>query len=159
MKIFGLCFVFAACALTGYLVSRSGLRSIEYLHSLISFVSFVRHRIEYFRSELPVIFSEYEDRYLEKIGFLKVLRESGLAAALEYCGRDIVLGQSEYRILTGFANSLGKSDAESQIRSCRSVIEALEEKLRKMNEEYPKQKKISQTLGILSGALLVILLI
>ena len=159
MKPFGLTLVFVSFALCGFIVSRAKLQTIKYITSLVALISEVKQGILYYRRELPDIFARFDDRFLLDTGFLRMLRERGLLTALEKTSSIIRIPDSEYRLLVDFAYKLGKSDTETEKELCEKTQKVLEALLDKMKADYPKQRKIALSLGILAGSLFVILLI
>ena len=133
-------------------------KKLRLLEGLLLLVRHIRREIEGPRTPMPQILSSFTHGALEECGFLPVLREAGLAAALCQCREMMPLSGEEMRTLSGFAATLGRSGAKGQVELCDRTAAELERSLAKRREEVPRRTRVLQTLSI-SGALMLLLLL
>ena len=132
---------------------------IEYTESMIRLISFIRSKVLYYKTELSEIYREFSDPFLDSTGFTKTLLEEGFQKAFSDSGARYGLSQNTRKIIADFAENLGKISVEEQIISCDLAIESLNDHCIRQKERFPGQKKLYISLGALTGALIVILLI
>jgi len=159
LKTVGLILIFAACTFFGFSVSRKKREAIEYTGALILLIEYMRLQIRDYRSELGEIYSSYKNDFLSRIGFIDHLRSSGFGVALQNTYREFGIDDDLYRTLSAFSESLGRSDAQTQTDMCDRIIERLNECKNARQESYANEKKLYSALGILAGALIVIILL
>ena len=131
------------------------------LNSVIELLSFMRRRIISARAPLHDIFSQAEDKFLEKCGMLPLLQGHrhityelweeaiGLVPLDEYCRKEILYLGKDMGVLP-------LDDQEKRISAC---IEALSARRDMIKSRLPEKQKTAKTLSLLSGLLAVILLL
>jgi stage III sporulation protein AB len=171
LKLLGSCLVLIATTWTGfYIASRFAQRPLQ-IRQLRSALSLLETEIGYgarplkeaahsiaMRMDGPVgrIFARFADN-LQKLDGASTYE--CFAEAIQEEWKNSQLGQAEKQILLDFAHTLGGSDREDQLQHlirARMNLQVEEEKAREEQQQYEKMIK---TLGVLSGALLVILMI
>lgn len=71
----------------------------------------------------------------------------------------VKLKKEDVEPILQLSKSIGGSDVEGQVRSIQLCIEYLEQRIRQASYEREKSEKMYQTLGVLSGISIVIVLI
>jgi stage III sporulation protein AB len=79
--------------------------------------------------------------------------------AVEKLEKRASLKKNEIEIIKQFGYSLGQHDYQQQQKQIRLALTHLDRELKTANEEQTKYSKLSQTLGVLSGIFIVLLLI
>lgn len=77
---------------------------------------------------------------------------------LRLCGES-GLGAEGQRILSALGHTLGRCDAQRQRQALDSAAQSLEALAQQTGEQYRRQGKVFQALGVSSGAFLAILLL
>ena len=126
---------------------------------LLSLVRFVRRQVGAFRRPLGEIWQTFSDEALAASPFLSVLRQRGIEAAVAALAAERLLEKEETDVLTAFARGLGKSDAVGEERLCEATEQALSALVEQRRKEAPQRTRVSQTLSICGGILILILLL
>ena len=150
--------LFTACSLAGIISAAQKADTIKYTEALISLVSFIKFKISSYRTELSEIYCEFENDYMKKSGSLQILRDKGFKEALIYSDKRTKLPENEARTLREFAEKLGSSDVQDQLENIDAALRLLGDCRDELKEKYPSQKKMYISLGMLAGALVVIIL-
>ena len=158
MKFIGLVLIFTACSLAGVVSAAKKADMMKYTEALISLISFMKFKISNCRTELYDIYGEFENEYMNRRGILKILKDDGFKAALEYSCLYAGFEENEARALFDFADKLGSSDVHDQIENIDYVMKVLDARFDDQKKNYPSQKKLYISLGMLAGALAVIIL-
>ena len=117
----------------------------------------IRTQISCFSTPLPEIYASFENPALSDAGFLRVLRQDGLAAALGTC--EVYLEEGERRMLLFFAEELGNSYRTDQLALCDAYIAELARGCERKKNELPKKSKLYRSLILTGGLAAVILLL
>lgn len=158
MKILGMVLLFSACTLAGVFSAVYKAEAIKCTEAYLSLVSFIKFKISCYRTELNEIYCEFENEYMKKNGSLQILRDKGFKAALLHSENKVKLPENEFKAMAGFAEKLGSSDVQGQIENLDFALKILGEFHDSLKEKYPSQKKMYISLGMLAGALAVIIL-
>ena len=150
--------LFTACSLAGIFSAAQKSDTIKYTEALISLVSFIKFKISSCRTELSEIYCEFENDYMKKCGSLQILRDKGFKEALIYSDKRTKLPENKARTLREFAEKLGSSDVQDQLDNLDAALKFLGDCRDELKEKYPSQKKMYISLGMLAGALAVIIL-
>lgn len=170
LKLLGAVLVLFAATMAGIQWSRRYANRPAQIRSLRSALQRLETEIGYGSTPLPIalnqiaqqapspiseLFSGVVDRLIQQPddSLLDSWRE-GLSARWE----NTVLRHSEKEILLHFGTTLGSSDREDQIKHIRLVIANLLVEEENAREEQSKYEKLCKSLGVLAGALAVILM-
>ena len=134
-------------------------KKLSVCEGVVGFVRFVREQVACFHTPTGEIYCSFFHRELEDCGFLPMLRERGLEAAVGKLEELKLLSQEEQRALRGFAAMLGKGQTEGQVRLCDYTERMLAESLKKRREETPRATRVFGTLSVTGGLMLIILLL
>ncbi len=152
--------VFASYML-GVLLADSEKEKLKTLDSLISLFSYMRRRINGERMPLYRIFAEYEDEFLVKCGFLKILRRH--RNRLDVLWREsVALLDAEEEIrreLYIFGEGLGSLPLEAQIKRIDVCLSVLTDVREKTASELPARQKSRKTVCLLIGLMTAIILL
>ncbi len=85
------------------------------------------------------------------------LREHGLKDALREAGKSIFPDRELFEILSEFADGLGRSGSEEQLRHCDFYLARLEERISLMEKALSGQVKTCASVSFAGAALLLIL--
>ena len=122
-----------------------------------------KSKIRYTQQPVGEVFHELSEQIDGKVGevFSKSLEygdinigwvESLLSVGLE-------LNSEDLEILSNLGNTLGRTDLEGQINQIELVSTFLDSQIEKAEKDNEKFSKMYKTLGIVTGAIIVILLI
>jgi len=154
--------VLAACSAVGF-----GLAAEKRRRALMAegFLALVRHVEDSLPSLLPLedIMAVFDNESLRRYGVLETVKSKSsiqpcnkrLAEAIELTREDGEL----YGVLRSLVNGLGSTDYDKQQKSLRGVAAALESLSASRRSELEKGEKCYKYLGVLAGAMTVILLI
>ena len=157
LKYLGMVLVFVSCTVAGSLLATSEKRRLERSEALKALLSHITREIEHFRTPLDTVFASFANEALEKTGFLRDLRENSLSHALLKSGNIFAYSEDTFAAIINFSELLGKSEYNDQVARCKHMLSVLEEDLKKRREEYPKNKKMYTSLGVLSGLMIIVL--
>ncbi len=165
MKYFGLILVFISCSGVGIVKSFEYTKARDELYAFILFLRFIKREVSFFLTRQRDIFVRFENKTLEKLGFLKALRERDIDdekspfyhVLCDFEGR-LSIGDEAKTLLFEFAEGFGRISPDEQSEKCTAVINALEEIYKKAKEETASGIKLCRTVGCVVGALAVLLL-
>jgi stage III sporulation protein AB len=171
LKLLGACLVLIATTWSGfYIASRYSQRPLQ-IRQLRSALSLLETEIGYGARPLKEASYSISNRIKGPVGGIFARFASNLekldgastyecfAEAIQEEWENSLLGQAEKQILLDFAHTLGGSDREDQLQHLMRARMNLEVEEEKAREEQQQYEKMIKTLGVLSGALLIILMI
>ncbi len=145
MKLLGAVLILLATTLFGANEAYKLSSRAAKLERLQHFIHSLCEEIRLTRAELPDV--------IARLPRGKEYIENGAWHGLEGLkGEDV-------RVLQSFLSSLGKTDVEGQINNAKLHGEALAERLRDAKEEKRKMSRLYLSLGFLTGAFAVVLII
>lgn len=159
IKYIGLFLIFIVCTFFGSGLALAEKKRIERSDALRALIAHISREIECFRTPLENIYSSFSSEVLEKNAFLQKVRVSGLECALEGEMSTFCFDEKSFAALVNFAEFLGKSEYSDQTARCKYILSVLDEDLKIKRENYPKNRKMYSSLGILAGIMIVILLL
>lgn len=169
-KLLGACLILLATTWIGFEISRSYRDRPKQIRQLRSALSLLETEIGYGIRPLAQACHEISLRSEEPIGQIfgqsaKHLKNlDGISTyqcfekAIEQVWKQTALKESEKAILLDFSSTLGISDREDQLQHVERAKANLEVEEQKAREEQQQYEKMVKTLGILTGALIVILI-
>ncbi len=159
MRVVGTLLASFSTALLGMLLALHREKTLKYIDALIYLVEHIKYSSKFFKSELSQIYREFENPFLEKIGFLDCLRKEGLLFALEKYSSIYKLRFSEQNCLLNLAASLGKAALQNELEQCDTVCESLMKYRQERAEKCPEEKKLFVSMGIIIGLLIAVVLL
>ena len=156
-KLLGAATVIAASFLSGVFVISSGKSKIALLEALLELVTYIRTRIKLYLTPVGDILSSFRSEFLERSGFGKLMRESGLTAAITQVPCELPKGAKD--TLVRFASGLGTGYAEQEMKRCDECITELERICAEEKEKLSKNKRLYLFLPPLCALSAIILLL
>lgn len=143
----------------GFLFSHMQNGRQKRLECFLQLIRFIESEISCYQTPLDDIYRRFDGEELEKCGFMTVLREKGMGAALAERRGALCFSDEEYRLLVDFSGELGKSYREEQLRGCDYYRRMLENYCNEGREALPARLKLCRSLTVTGGLLLVVLFI
>lgn len=141
----------------GFLFSRMQRGRQRRLECFLQLIRLIESEISCYQTPLGDIYRHFDGEALESCGFISVLREKGMAAALTECRSALCFSDEEFTLLMDFSAELGKSYREEQLRGCEYYRRMLEGYCAEGREELPRRLKLCRSLTVTGGLLLVVL--
>lgn len=158
--------IFGGSALIGIMVSNKYRNRTIQLCEMKKALNFFEAKIEYTYEPLADIFIEISNNIRREIGSIfKVaavkMRELSAKEAWEYSVNiaQTSLKEEDLDIIRDFGKILGQTDLQGQLNKVKLTLGFLETQITQSQIEENKNKKLYKTLGVLTGAGLVIILI
>lgn len=170
LKIFGACLVLTATSWIGFEIARSYRERPKQIRQLRSALSMLETEISYGVRPLAVACQDIAKRTSDPISRLfvdcvKNLNElDGVSTyecfrrAIEREWKNTAMKSPEKGILLDFSATLGASDREDQLQHLEMAKKNLEFEERKSQDEQIRYEKMFKTMGVLAGALIVLLI-
>ncbi len=165
LYISGLVLIFFSPCFAGFCLSHSVLSSIRELEGYIKLVKTTENEITSYMTKQEDIFATFNDEFLEKCGFLPLLRSSPIdeSSALEHAlaafEKNTLIPKESFRALAELGAVLGKTTSEKQKEACLQCLRVLERVHGEIKNDAAKRAKVYRILGLASGAAAVILFI
>ncbi|MBR2715636.1 MAG: stage III sporulation protein AB, partial [Ruminococcus sp.] len=140
--------------MVGFSFSQKLFRRKEILQFFVLELRECMTKIRYSSMELSEVFSDRFSNYSfnSSVSFSIQWKEM-LRAYSSFLSKD------DMRILQGFGDTVGKSDASGELANIKMYIELLEEKITDAKNNIDKKSKLYKMFGLTSGLLITILLI
>ena len=151
LKTAGLLLLALGAVLFGWRYGEKEKKKYRDLQFLLGLVDYIRNGILYGREELPSCFESY--REIVSHDSLPFFRQGDYENALQR----LYLDEKLKKTVLLFFSALGKGDAEEEEARCRKLISLLTEMEEKGTKELSGKVKVSRTLGICIGAVLLLL--
>ncbi len=159
MRYVGLFVIFVCCTWGGMVLSGNVSRSLALNEGLLQFIRHVRGQVSYFKAPVQTICASFQNETFQKIQFDRLINEKGLSSAIEEKKGMLNLSPDTYAILQEFARRFGTLSYEEQIADCDYAAEQLEKEIASKKEEFPAKKQIFSSMGLLCGAMAVLILL
>ena len=158
MKWFGAFLIIAVSYFIGNVLSSEEKKKLICVDSLLSLFKYMKRRMSSERKPLFEIFCEFNEPYLETIGFMDEMRSNRNAkivwgSALERLSVD----EETMRELKLVGNELGELPLFEQLSRLDNCVLFLEEKKKNLQKTLPPKQKSVKTVCLLSGALVAII--
>lgn len=170
MKLLGAVLLFFVCTMTGFWKARQYVRRSQELRQLRGSLSALETEIAYGTTPLHLACGQIGEREAGPVGrfFTRVSEQlcqsDGLSAfecwkhALIEMKPELSLREQDRKILIRLGHKLGLSDKQDQMHHLRLAQKTLETEEAHAAREQEKYEKMYRSLGVLAGALLVILM-
>lgn len=170
LKNAGILLIILSGAGIGYSKSRELTLRERNLRQFLQMTVYLKGAIRCGCSSLPDAFSEtaeklpgiYGEFLRETACCLRDARGQTLGEIYRQCWEekfsDLMFSAEERDLLLSFGGKLGYLDREMQLRQMELCEEEIQGLLNKLRKEMPDKKKIYQSLGVLGGVLLAVLL-
>ena len=170
IRLFGLSIIVVACILSGmYFGSVYGFR-VEDLKNFKKALVILKSEIEYMGTPLYQAFRNISDKlkgspvsnifydFSEQIEN-QVFPDIAISNCLEKYYKTMYISQSDIDSIKSFGKTLGYLDKNLQLNNIELTLNYLNERIEEEAQYHIKYKKMYQTLGILAGILVVVILI
>lgn len=161
LKYIGIAVVMIAASGAGILLSGETKRRLRELDGLLLFMQYVLSSLEKAGMSTRQIYSSFSNKALEDAGFLKVLceeaagsRGSPWAAASERLN----INSDEQAIACEFGGHIGTGALWNQLTYCKDAYHKLSAHTAKEKDRLIKQAEMYKWLGVLSGAMICLVL-
>jgi len=171
MRIIGAIIVIGASTAAGIYYGNIETYRLRDLLEFKKALAILRSQIEYARTPLPEATRLISVRVRESVGnvfamfadLLTLQRNEQVAdlwaAAVETHGDGLFLSQEDTERLKAFGAQLGDLDSGAQVMNISMLIDYIDDCAAQLQESRGKNRKLYQSLGVLGGALLVIIFI
>jgi len=170
INFLGSALVLASGAYIGFYYSRKYARRMNNLSEIKKALLMLKSEITYSKSVLPEAFSNISNR-IDK-PFADIFAEIS-HSLLSFGGTlsdvwqhvfsnhksKLYTTDEDFNTLTSFMNTLGHVDSEMQTSQMEMVLEYLSSKIDELAELHRQKSRAYQTLGVLGGLLVIIILI
>lgn len=170
MKLLGAITLFFVCAALGFYIANWYARRAKELRQLRGALSVLETEISYGHTPLDQALTYVGSRETGPVGRFftrcgELLRKKGGASAFDCWQKalaevksELALREEDRKILVRLGKKLGLSDREDQLHHLRLAQTTLETEEAHALIEKEKYEKLFRNLGVLTGALLVILM-
>ena len=138
---------------------RTELRAME---AMLAFLRDLVRSLTWSRKPLQALFSAYNEPFLERVGFLPVLRQADskqYTEAWERALHTLSLNDTSSRALETLGQTIGRVSLETQKEQLMQCIAVLEEQHAVQSAKSKDRQKSAVSLWTLSGLLIALLLI
>ncbi len=157
LKLAGASILFAAAFFYGGNMCEKTKKKLTLIEALGDLISYIGESIETFRLPLGRIFEDYQNGFLQEIGFLDILRRDGFAAAI--CSVEKDLPPEVFDQLCSFAGAIGGGYASEQAKLCAFTKERLCGACVDLRAQLPGRLKMYRLLPLLAAASVLLLII
>ncbi|MBA4494984.1 stage III sporulation protein SpoIIIAB [Paenactinomyces guangxiensis] len=170
LKLLGACLILTACTWIGFQMARHVADRPRQIRQLRSALSYLETEIGYGTRPLIQACRQIASQELGPVSRLFATSAKNLAQmdgastfecferAIELEWKNNALGRSEQAIMLNLSRTLGISDREDQLHHLALANSNLKVEEMKAREEQERYEKMYKTVGILAGALIVILM-
>ncbi len=171
MKIIGAVFIIAGCLGMAMSANNNWKRQYLELRELMECIQMLNGQVRYVMSPLPEIFLEIERRRKSRLGELfgqvgrEMKRREGETLAdiwnrvLRENRQCFALNKEDWDGFLNLGKGLGYLDAEMQKKHLEGYINQLAQRLPEARGAWKEREKVIRSLGLVSGAMLLLILI
>ncbi|MCL2616914.1 MAG: stage III sporulation protein AB [Defluviitaleaceae bacterium] len=171
LRIIGALIVLGASTIAGVYYGNLETYRMRDLLEIKKALSILRSHIEYSRTPLPEAMQAIAVRVRKSVGNIFEMcadllvheRNERVAhiweAAIEQHKEAMFLTEEDIEQLKGFGAQLGDLDSDAQITNISMLIEYIDERVSQLHESRDRNRKLYRSLGVLGGALIVIIFI
>lgn len=169
VKILGAMLVILACSGAGYLTALEFVNRTKQIRQLQNALLYIETEIMYGYTPLNDLMKKISQRENGSISlfFLTVAEElETMEKSFQHCWQTAIdkrwkytsLKEKERQIMLQLGSILGMSDRENQQKHIRIALSHMQAEEKEAYEAQTKYEKMSRTLGVLTGILLVLLM-
>ncbi len=143
--------------LTLFLLGKEERRRLAQYRGLVRLISHIKAALAASPKPLPAIYAAFRDDALARAGFLPILENEGLAAALD---ADVLhLDEGDILPFRTYAESLGRRLYAEELRAAEELFSSSSLTLKEKETALPRKEKLTGTLFFSGGMLLLLLLL
>ena len=139
------------------LLTREERRRVEECEGLLLLLRHLRARVSAYSLPRDEIYRTFSHDALEKCGFLSLLRQRGLQTALS--SGTLAPDGEMLRPLVAFSEGEGQRLKEEELSAVSLAIEEMEARLAEAKRRLPERLRLSRTLVLTGGMMVVIFLL
>ncbi|CAH0118592.1 MULTISPECIES: stage III sporulation protein SpoIIIAB [unclassified Paenibacillus] len=170
LKLIGAALVILSCSLFGFYQAAQFANRPKQVRQLVAALQRLETEIWYGHAPLPDALRKIGEQIPEPLKLIfttaaqRLTDAKGLSTqeswqqAIEEHWKSTAMKQNEKNILHQFGFSLGTSDRNDQIKHIRLAVGQLQHEETAAFDEQARYEKMSRSLGLLAGALIVILM-
>lgn len=170
LKLLGACLVVLACTWIGFQIAAHYRKRPQQIRQMYTALSLFEMEIMYGNRPLLHICEEIAEREAGIVGQIFAVSAQNLAEldgestfscfqqAIEQVWHFSAMEKNEKKILLDLSATLGRSNRGDQIQHVQAAKANLKIEEKKSRQEQEQYEKMFRTMGLLTGALLVILL-
>ncbi len=159
MKYVGLFLIFVCCTAGGMTVANGFTRSLNLCEGMLQFIRHIRSQVSFYKTPVGEMCTSFRNEAFRQNRMDELIAEKGLAVALSEKEGALLLEEDSFRALLSFAKRLGSLTYEEQIADCDFVIGMLENSICRKRDSIPAKRQIYSSLGVLGGAMAVLILL
>ncbi|MBO4277258.1 MAG: hypothetical protein J5925_02525 [Clostridia bacterium] len=160
IRLFGAGILVLCAWICGFAAAKTEGEKLRAADALCGFVKRLERGISSARTPLKELFARESDEYLERAGFLPVLRSGGVTGELwESALAKLPLGEEIYPQARAFGRELGTLGLSDQCAAAKAFCLALEEEREKLAKSLPLKQKSLRAAFLLFGLFAAIILI
>ncbi len=159
MKYIGLFLIFVTCTAGGMTLAGGVSRSLSLCEGMLAFIRHIRGRVSYYKSPVGEICTSFCHEAFRRSEMDRQIAERGFSEALRLQRGALSLDTDTYEALCAFAERLGSLSYDEQIADCDYIGQMLETAIAQKRESIPAKRQIYSSLGLLGGAMAVLILI
>ncbi len=150
-----------ASYICGAMLASGETEKAKAIDSITRLLTYMRRRMLAERLPLYRIFAEFEDGFLEDVGFLECIRSSrrGLETLWQNAVKALPTDKETIEELTHFGESLGALPLDEQIKRIDIVSSFLAEKKAQLNGALRQKMKSIKSVCLLMGIAIAIILL
>lgn len=150
-KTAGLLLLAISSVTAGFLIGGGEKKKRNDLLFLIGLLTFLKREIVYSKTELPLCYSAYNK--IKSHPALDALQNGDTTKAVSLLSLPAEIKDA----LLLFFDLVGKGTVEEETARCGKMLETLEETEKKYGKDLPGKLRVSRTLGICIGAVILLL--
>ncbi len=160
MKYIGAVIIIVASVILSGEYSRYIKKRADQCEELLSFIGYIRVQISCFLRPSREIAKDFSGEELEKIGFIKAVKEGeSLYGAYKATEKSLALKREEREIVETLFASIEECYLDEGIRIIDSSYREMEKACLKIREETPKNVKLAATLSVTASIGFLILIL
>ena len=157
LKILGALCLMGATSYLCLLHSRQEQARVRRCEGLLLLVRHLGVRISSFCEPIERALASFENKALDEMGFLPLVRERGLVHAILAFRTSPVLTSEEWGMLATFATELGGRYTRDALALCAATERELAAALARLREQAPARRRVGHSLLIFGGLSLFLL--
>ena len=158
LRVAGACLILSASSLLGVQKSRQFTKRIEQLQELQRIVLLIQGEILYKNAALPEALRSSAGKAGRADAFDGVRFSDLFETEIKEQLKGTALTKEDKEEFARFGESLGYLDVEMQKNAMKLYLKELEQKIEYLQKEIPQKRKLYQSLGVMGGIFLLILL-
>lgn len=169
LSVLGAILVLFAGTMSGFYISRQYANRPKHIRQLLHSLQRLETEIAYGLTPLPDALERISRQVndpldvlfrhaAEQMGAAQQTTDEAWSSAVEVCWRRTAMKSPEKEVLLQLGRSLGNSDSNDQVKHLKLAMSQLRSEEDTASEEQHRYEKMWRSLGVLGGALVVIIM-